>query len=388
MTNASNKTDILIVGSGMAGMTLVREVRKLDKDVTVHMITADDGAQYSKPMISNAFAQGKGADDLVQKDADTFAAEFSVTMWTHTDVFAINRSSKSVLINTLNGRDVIEYGQLVLAVGASPRPFTPEGYGPIPLPSVNSLDDYRHWRGEFAPGERILIVGAGLIGVEFSNDLVNAGFGVDVVDIASQPLGRLLPNELGQLLQERLEQAGVSFHLGRTIERMSVNEAVLDNGLKVSYDHALSAIGLVPNTKLAQECGLKVDQGILVDPFLMTSDPHIYALGDCAQTQAGVLPYVQPLMIEARALAKTLVDDPTQVELPALPVAVKTPALPTVVCPPAPGAKGKWAIEGVGLDRRAVFVAENGHSLGFVLTGAETKQRMSLSREMPALLAA
>ncbi len=385
---ASNKADILIVGSGMAGTTLVREVRKLDSDVSIHMITADDGAVYSKPMISNAFAQGKAADDLVQKDAETFAAEFSVQMRTHTDVFAINRSSKAVLIDTPDGRDVIEYGQLVLAVGASPRPFTPEGYGPIPLPSVNSLADYRHWRAELEPEERILIVGAGLIGVEFANDLVNAGYRVDVVDIAPQPLGRLLPDALGQLLQEQLVEAGVTFHLGRTIKCMSLTEAVLDDGRSIKYDHALSAIGLLPNTKIAEECGLTIDQGIVVDDFLMTSDPHIYALGDCAQTQAGVLPYIQPLVVEARALAQTLVEDPTPVNLPALPVAVKTPALPTVVCPPKPGIDGQWVIEGDGLDRRAIFIDEKGTRLGFALTGAETKQRMTLSREMPELLAA
>jgi rubredoxin-NAD+ reductase len=145
---------------------------------------------------------------------------------------------------------------------------------------------------------------------------------------------------------------------------------------------------LVANTQLAQSAGLEVGRGIRVDALLRTSDPSIYALGDCAETDAGVLPFILPLMSAARALAKTLLGTPTPLCLPALAVTVKTPALPTVVCPPLPGAEGKWTIEGQGQDRRAVFIDLTGKQLGFALTGTETKARQSLSRDMPDLLAA
>ena len=101
-----------------------------------------------------------------------------------------------------------------------------------------------------------------------------------------------------------------------------------------------------------------------------------------------MLPFILPLMAEARALARTLSGTLTRVELPALPVAVKTPALPAVVCPPKPGAEGNWVIEGSGQDQRALFIGLSGETLGFALTGQETKARLALSKDMPGLLAA
>ena len=158
--------------------------------------------------------------------------------------------------------------------------------------------------------------------------------------------------------------------------------------MEVTFDIALSAIGLAPNTALAADAGLAVDQGVRVDAFMRTSDAAIFAIGDGAQSDAGVLPYILPVMTQARALAKTLTGESTAVQLPALPVAVKTPALPCVVCPPKPGAAGEWRVDGVGDDLKALFIGPDGKALGFALSGAETKARQALAKEMPDLLAA
>lgn len=382
------KADIVIIGSGLAGMTLVRELRKLDGEKTILMVTTDDGAQYSKPMLSNAFAQKKAPVDLVQQSGPDWAASQSVTLWNNAHVQTVDRTAKALSVETPNGPQTITYMELVFAVGAHPRPNTVEGYAKGALPAVNSLNDYKAWRDALPPRGRVLIVGAGLIGVEFANDLAGAGYRVDVVDPSTHALGRLLPEALGHLMQAQLSEIGVTFHMNRKIQTMDARQAHLSDGTVLDYDHVLSAIGLVPNTGLAQDCGLKIGQGIEVDTFMMTSDPHIYALGDCAQTQAGVLPFIQPLMIQAQALAHTLTDDPKAVVLPALPVVVKTPALPTVVCPPPAGAKGEWLVEGTGLDQRAVFMAPNGQILGFALTGNATQSRMSLAQQVPDLLPA
>jgi len=383
--------DTLIIGTGMAGITLARELRKLDGETSIHLVTGDDGSVYSKPMISNAFKQNKTPQSLVQKSADQLGDELNVQVWDHSTVTAINRTDKAVIVNTAEGRTVIGYGNLVLAVGASPRPYAVEGSTSVALPAINNLDDYTQWREDLKDGARVLIIGAGLIGVEFANDLIGAGYSVDLVDPAPQPLSRLLPDELGQVMQDALTGAGVRFHLNRVVAGVSKgadgNTAVLDDGKRIAFDHALTAIGLVANTDLAKSAGLTVDRGIKVDAFMCTSDPDVYALGDCAETDAGVLPFILPLMAEARALAATLSGTPTKVHLPALPVAVKTPALSAVVCPPKPDAKGAWVIEGIGPDRRALFVAPDGETLGFALIGAETKARQALAKEMPELLA-
>lgn len=386
------RADTLIIGTGTAGITLARELRKLDGAASIHLITGDDGSAYSKPMISNAFKQNKTPQSLVQKSADQLGDELNVKVWSHSTVTAINRPDKAVIANTAEGRTVIGYGNLVLAVGASPRPYAVEGSTSVALPAINNLDDYTQWRGDLKDSARVLIIGAGLIGVEFANDLVGAGYSVDVVDPAPQPLSRLLPDELGQMMQDALTGAGIQFHLNRVVAGVSKdvdgNTAVLDDGKRIAFDHALTAIGLMANTELAKSAGLIVDRGIKVDAFLRTSDPDIYALGDCAETDAGLLPFILPLMAEARALAATLSGTPTKVQLPALPVAVKTPVLPAVVCPPKPGAEGEWVIEGIGSDRRALFVALDGQTLGFALIGAETKARQALAKEMPELLGA
>ena len=392
MTAPLYHADTVIIGTGMAGITLARELRKLDAETSIILITGDDGAVYSKPMISNAFAQGKSPEDLVQKNAAQLSEDLNVRVWTETEVTAINRTDKAVIVNTAQGRDVIGYGNLVLAVGASPRPYEVEGSISAPLPAVNSLQDYANWRVGLGANARVLLIGAGLIGSEFANDLAGAGYSVDVVDPAPQPLSRLLPDALGQVMHDALSAIGVRFHMGQVVTGVAVGEhgniARLDSGKRIAFDHALTAIGLVANTELAHAAGLEVKQGIRVDGLLRTCDPDIYALGDCAETDAGMLPFILPLMAEARALARTLAGIPTRVELPALPVTVKTPALPAVVCPPKPGAEGEWVIEGSGQDHRALFIGPDGETLGFALTGQETKARQALAKDIPGLLAA
>lgn len=392
MTADQTHVETLILGSGMAGYTLARELRALDKDTRITVLTADDGAVYSKPMISNAFKQGKTPDTLVQKSAEQMAAEFNIEVRPFVRVQSIDRTAKAVRFEGPEGPGVITYAHLVLAVGANPRPYTVEGSDQVALPAVNSLADYGRWRAELKDGARVLLVGAGLIGVEFANDLAVAGYTVTLVDPAPKPLSRLLPDELGQVMQDALTEQGVTFHMGRTVARVEKgiagHMATLDDGARIPFDTALTAIGLVANTGLVVSAGLDVGRGIRVDALLRTSDANIFALGDCAETDAGMLPFILPLMSEARALAKTLLGTPTPLNLPAMAVTVKTPALPTVVCPPPPGAQGQWVLEGQGQDRRAVFMGLAGEPLGFALTGAETKARQSLSREMPHLLAA
>jgi rubredoxin-NAD+ reductase len=384
-----HESGIVIVGSGMAGYALAREFRKLDSATPVEIVTADDGAVYSKPMLSNALAQGKTPDTLVQKEALRAADDFGIAVRTRTHVAGIDRAGKHI---SLNNGEHVPYGKLVLAVGARPRPYPLDGGGATRIETVNSLDDYRRWRRGIGPGTRVLLLGAGLIGAEFANDLAAAGCDVTAVDPMPWPLGRLLPEQAGHALREALEGAGVRFHLGRMVKSIAPSgggwEALLDDGTPVGFDRVLSAIGLVPRTELAESARLAVGVGIRVDAVLTTSDPEIFAIGDCAETDAGILPYVLPLMAEARALARTLAGSPTPLCLPALPVVVKTPALPIAICPPRPGAEGQWLVSGNERDLHAVYRTPEGIDLGFALTGKESSARQSLAKEMPALLAA
>jgi rubredoxin-NAD+ reductase len=152
-------------------------------------------------------------------------------------------------------------------------------------------------------------------------------------------------------------------------------------------DVVLSAVGLKPRLDLAKASGITTGVGIQVNRELETNVPHIYALGDCAEVEGLVLPYVMPIMQAARALAVTLTGQRTALTYPAMPVMVKTPALATIVSPPAKGAAGQWKTNSVEGGLEARFESADGKLLGFVLMGSATAQRGALTKELPAILA-
>lgn len=383
---------IVIVGSGLAGYALAKELRKHDTGLSVTIVTADGGEVYTKPMLSNAFARHHQPDDMVQKSAVTLAEELNVTIRTRTKVLAIDRNNHHLKIEAAGGSETLTYDRLILALGADPRVFPAEGSDAVAISTINDLDDYRRWRELIGQEGHILLIGAGLIGCEFADDLASAGFKVSMIDPAPWPLARLLPGEIGSMLVSALESAGCNLHMGRTVARYEKLKsgflAELDDGTRVAFDHALSAVGLTPRTDLAKEAGLEVQAGIVVDSLLRTSDSAIFALGDCAQTEAGPLPFIAPLLAAARALAATLTGNNTPLQLPAMPVVVKTPSLPLVVSPPPPGVEGTWELE-LGKDEAtAVFRTTEGTEVGFALAGGNTSQQRAMAKRMPDLLPA
>ena len=375
---------IVIVGSGLAGYTLLKEIRKRDAAVPVTLVTADDGAFYSKPNLSNAFATGRTAAALASAGAEKMAADQNATVLTHTRVTAIDTQGRRIRTATAE----LEYNQLVLALGADPFPHGLAGSGAASVLAVNDLADYAAFRGAIDGKKRITVLGGGLIGCEFANDLVHAGFAVDVVHLGDWPLERLLPVEAGQRLADSLATLGVNWHFGRTgksVEQTANGYRIeLDNGETVEADVVLSAIGLKPRTLLAQAAGIPVGRGIKTNHLLETEAPNVYAMGDCAEVDGLNLPYVQPLMVQARALAATLTGTPTPVIYPAMPVVVKTPAHPVAVLPPKIGAAGGWKVECSDTGICALHTDEAGRLQGFALTGSETGRRNTLAKELAA----
>ena len=375
---------IVIVGSGLAGYTLLKEIRKRDAVTPVTLVTADDGAFYSKPNLSNALATGRTAAALASASAEKMAADQNATVLTHTRVTAIDTQAQRV--RTENGE--IEYSQLVLALGADPFAHGLVGSGAADVLTVNDLADYAAFRSALDGKRRVTVLGGGLIGCEFANDLVHAGFDVDVVHLGDWPLERLLPLEAGQRLADSLAALGVNWHFGRTgksVERTAAGYSItLDNGEAVAADVVLSAIGLKPRTQLAQVAGIKVGRGIQTNGLLETSAPHVYAMGDCAEVEGLNLPYVQPLMVQARALAATLTGTPTPVVYAPMPVMVKTPAHPVAVLPPRIGAAGSWKVDCFDGGVCALHLDASGRMQGFALTGSETARRNTLAKELAA----
>ena len=370
---------VVVVGSGLAGWSALREFRKLDTHTQVVMITADAGDFYAKPALSNALVHGKVAAQLVTTPAEKMAASLGLTLWQHTRVTAIDVQTQEV---HTDGKGPLAYRHLVLATGAQAIRLRFLGDAADTVMSVNSLDDYAVFRTRLKPQARVLIIGAGLIGCEFANDLAASGYRVQVVDPGDAPLAALLPPEASGALRKSLETLGVHWHFGTSataFDRVDDGyRATFANGQSAVVDVVLSAVGLRADMALAQAAGIATERGMLVNALLQTSAPHVYALGDNTQyalESAGVsrtLPYVMPIMAAAKALAQTLAGTPTELQFALMPVAIKTPALPLVVAPALPGTVGDWVKLEDGIWQ---FLDAQGQMRGFVLSGSQTSRR-------------
>lgn len=379
-------SSIVIIGTGLAGYTVARELRKLDTTTPLRLLSRDDAPFYSKPVLSNAYAQKKNPEQIALNTAREMGAQLHAVISPNTTVNAIDTAHRQIML----GNEQVPYSKLVLAIGADPIRIPLAGDAAGEVLSVNDLTDYARFRQAAAQAQRVMILGAGLIGCEFANDLRSAGIEVDVIDPAPQVLGRLLPPQAAAFLRAALEKVGVRFHFGTTALSVTRRAANLDvnlaNGVVVQTDVVLSAIGLRPRVELAQGGGIATNRGIVTDVYLKTSAEDVYALGDCAEVAGHNLPFVMPIMQAARALAKTLTGTVTAVQYPPMPVVVKTPACPTVVCPPPMGVLGSWQENVTSDGVRALFHDDAGTLRGFALLGVATKDKQLLVKDIPALL--
>ncbi len=383
-----SQQSVVIVGSGLAGYAVARELRRLNTEIQVTLLSADHGGFYSKPMLSNALATGKTPDSILNADATQMSKQLNITIRPYTRVNTIDVSANSVFLE--NGEQ-LTYDRLVLALGADPIRLPIPGKGADEILSVNDLDDYRQFRNALEGKKHIAILGAGLIGCEFANDLAGKGYQVSVFDLSPQPLGRLLPSEAGRFLQEKLTSAGIRFLLNTTVERINKEDGCYQLFYKdsqcIQADIVLSAIGLRPRISLAETAGIQVNRGITVNRYLQTSAQNIHALGDCAEVEGKVLPFIMPITHAGRALATTISGTPTLLHYPAMPVLVKTPACPTIVSPPDPQSKGAWEVEIGDTGVKALYHDDSGNLLGFALLGAATSERAILTPQLPPILA-
>ncbi|PYE39568.1 FAD-dependent oxidoreductase [Psychrobacter fozii] len=357
---------VVIIGSGHAGYQLASALRSQSPDLSITLFTADDGSVYSKPALSNALALGKSCDDLVRESALSWERRLDIRVYAHTRINKIDRSQKRLY--TTIGEYI--YGRLVLATGATPIIIPVEGEQSA-LFSVNDLADYKQFRSNLTDKKHITILGDGLIGCEFANDLAAHGMAVTVVGLGKWPMERLIPQQLGSGLQQALSGIGVEWKLENSIRSVQSlgdrYQLALQDGQCIETDLVLSAVGLRPNIALAQTAGLITGRGIQTDLNHQSSDPAIYALGDCAEVDGEWAPYINPINQALPALVNSLLGKPTPASLKATPIIVKTPVLPLSILPGI-GA-GDWRVEQYGQDLAAGFYDKAGNLTGFALLG-------------------
>lgn len=378
---------VVIIGTGLAGYNLAREFRKLDGETPLLLITADDGRSYSKPMLSTGFGKHKDADGLSMAEPGAMAEQLKAEIRTHTRISGIDPGHKRLWI----GEEAVSYRDLILAWGAETVRVPIEGDGGDLVFPINDLEDYARFRAAAAGKRRVLLLGAGLIGCEFANDLILGGYEVQLVAPCEQVMPTLLHPAAAAAVQAGLESLGARFHLGPVLTRLQKVadglEAHLSDGQVVPCDVVVSAIGLRPRIDLAAAAGIQTNRGVVVDRHLQTSHANIYALGDCAEVDGLNLLYVMPLMSCARALAQSLAGNPTVVNYGPMPITVKTPVCPLVVSPPPRGREGVWTVEGQGADVKVLCHDAEGQLLGYALTGTAVMEKLALNKQLPALLA-
>ncbi|QLK63423.1 NADH:flavorubredoxin reductase NorW (plasmid) [Enterobacteriaceae bacterium Kacie_13] len=317
---------ILIIGSGFAARQLVKNLRKQDADVRIVLIADDSCDEYNKPDLSHVISQNQQADALTRETSESFARQNNLELYSDTRITAIDIVGK-----TVSGRERSwQYDKLVLATGASA--IVPPIPGSEHMMTLNSQREYRECENQLQQARHVLILGGGLIGCELAMDMSRAGKQVTVVDQSCCLLSSLMPAEVSSRLQYCLQQMSVELALNQKLTGLqrSREELVvtLNNGREITVNAVVSSVGLRPDTQLAMQAGLRVNRGIEVNDALQTSAPDVYALGDCAEIEGKVLPFLQPIQFSAMTLAKNLLGARHGLTLPAMLIKVKTPNMP------------------------------------------------------------
>ncbi|WP_419245921.1 NADH:flavorubredoxin reductase NorW [Serratia sp. NFX21] len=374
---------ILIVGSGFAARQLVKNLRRQDGEVPIRLIAADSCDEYNKPELSHVFSLNQTADALTRQSFGDFAEQFQLTVHPHTRITAIDTRQKMVR----SAEQVWHYDKLVLAIGAAA--IVPPVPGHELMLTLNSQQEFRDSQLTLLQAQRVLILGGGLIGCELAMDMCRAGKQVTLVDKSGSLLSGLMPVEASCRLQHALQQMGVELLLNQQLGALTQHDegiqATLSNGRQLWVDAAIASVGLRPNVGLARQAGLQINRGIQVNNRLQTSQVDVYALGDCAEIEGQLLPFLQPIQFSAMTLAKNLLGAAEAVKLPAMLVKVKTPSLPLQLAGETRRQDLSWTIVAEPQGMIAKGFDQHQQLRAFIVSEDHMKLAFGLLKELNAL---
>lgn len=303
----------MIVGAGQAGFALAAKLRALKDERPITMIGSEDVIPYQRPPLSKKYLMGEMSFDRLTFRPETWFAEHDVELRLSTFVEEIDRDAKTI---RMQDGSVLEYEHLALTTGATPRTL-PASIGGD-LTGVFTVRDKRNadlLADEMKAGRRLLIIGGGYIGLEAAAVARHLGLEVTLIEMADRILQRVASKETADVMRAIHAEHGVVIREKTGLTRLigedgRVRGAELSDGTVIDIDFVIVGIGVTPNDRLAQQCGLDVGNGILVDDYARTSDPAIFAMGDCA-----MLPWkgnnirlesVQNAVDQAESVAATL----------------------------------------------------------------------------------
>ncbi|MGN0971165.1 MAG: NAD(P)/FAD-dependent oxidoreductase [Aristaeellaceae bacterium] len=270
----------VIAGNGPAAVSAVEAIRRWDGEGEITLFSREDEFTYSRPLISYLL-WGKTDEHRMRYKPDSFYEDNRVDFRREVEVIAIDKDAKTV---TGSDGSVVPYDSLLLATGA--RPFVPpiEGLDTVKYHTFMTLQDARELRADLTPNSRVLIVGAGLIGLKCLEGIRDLCASVTVADLADQILPSILDKESAALVQKHIEKKDVTFLLGDSAVKLAPGEATMKSGRKVPFDVLVMAVGVRPATELACVLGLDAARGIPTDSRGETAIPGIFAAGDCARS--------------------------------------------------------------------------------------------------------
>jgi NADPH-dependent 2,4-dienoyl-CoA reductase/sulfur reductase-like enzyme/nitrite reductase/ring-hydroxylating ferredoxin subunit len=276
----SSPASVVIIGAGAAGGAAAEMLRREGYDGPVTLIGADESLPYDRPNLSKDYLAGNAPEEWIPLRPPEFYREQKIDALTNTTVTSIDPKAKQVTLS--DGRS-LGYGALLLATGAQPVHLTIPG---ADLPHVfylRTLTDSRRIIEKAKDARRAVVIGSSFIGLEVAWSLRERKLEVAVVGRDSVPLAKVLGTEMGNLVRETHEAHGVKFHFGRTPASVRDRYVQLDDGTKLDCDLVVVGIGVRPNTHLAEQAGIATDNGVLVNEFLETKVPGIFAAGDIAR---------------------------------------------------------------------------------------------------------
>lgn len=270
----------VIIGNGVAAAGCIEGIRSVDAEGSITVISAENHPVYCRPLISY-YLEHKTDPERMNYRTPTFYADNGVTVLYGRSAEKIDAKTRQI---TLNTGETLPYDALCNATGSSP--FVPPMKGLETVEkrfSFMTLDDTFALEKAITPESRVLIIGAGLIGLKCAEGLHGRVKAITVCDLAPRVLSSILDDTCAAMMQKHLEANGISFLLGSSAKEFKGNAALMQNGETVEFDALVLAVGVRPNTALIKDAGGNVNRGILVDDTCKTSLQDIYAAGDCTE---------------------------------------------------------------------------------------------------------
>lgn len=274
--------DILIIGAGQAAAQAVQSLRAEGFAGPIRIFGDEPYAPYQRPPLSKKFLAGEIGYDRVELKGHDFYAQSGVETHWGTRVTEIDRKNKRIF--TAEGREH-PYGKLILAMGSRVRELNVPGFDLKGVHYLRNIDDVKAIQEHFRDGTKMVVVGGGYIGLEVAAVAAKRGIDVTVLETADRVLARVVDPIVSQFYERVHREAGVKIETGVTVSGFEGTDRITavtsGEGKEYPCDFVVVGIGIIPNTALAVEAGLEVENGIVVDEFCRTSDPDICAAGDC-----------------------------------------------------------------------------------------------------------